>query len=34
MVTSEWIDIAESSVDYGVIGTLIIMSIIALWLFI
>lgn len=34
MVTSEWIDIAEASVDYGVIGTLIMMSIIALWLFI
>lgn len=34
MASAEWIKIAENSVDYGVIGVLILMSVIALWLFI
>ncbi len=34
MVSNEWIKIAESSVDYGVIGILVIMSVISLWLFV
>ena len=34
MASAEWIKIAESSVDYGVIGVLILMSVIALWLFV
>ena len=34
MASTEWIKMAESSVDYGVIGTLIIMSVISLWLFV
>jgi len=34
MVSSEWIKMAESGVDYGVIGTLMVMSVIALWLFV
>lgn len=34
MASTEWIKIAENSVDYGVIGVLILMSVIALWLFI
>lgn len=34
METAEWTKIAESGIDYGVIGLLIVMSIIALWVFI
>ncbi len=34
MQSAEWIGIAENSVDYGVIGILIVMSVLALWLFV
>lgn len=34
MASNEWIKIAENSIDYGVIGILILMSILALWKFI
>ena len=32
--TANWVDQAESALDYGVMGILILMSIVALWLFI
>jgi biopolymer transport protein ExbB len=32
--TAEWTKIAESGIDYGVIGLLIVMSILSLWVFI
>ncbi len=32
--TVNWVDQAESALDYGVMGILILMSIVALWLFI
>jgi biopolymer transport protein ExbB len=31
---SNWLDLAEELLDYGVMGTLLIMSVIAMWLFI
>lgn len=34
MKTAEWTKIAENGIDYGVIGLLIVMSVIALWVFI
>lgn len=34
METAEWTKIAESGIDYGVIGLLIVMSILSLWVFI
>lgn len=34
MQTAEWTKIAENGIDYGVIGLLIVMSVIALWVFI
>ena len=34
METAGWLDLAEQTLDYGVMGTLGIMSVIALWLFI
>ena len=34
MQANSWISIAEQSVDYGVIGLLVFMSILALWVFI
>ncbi len=34
MQSAEWIGLAENSVDYGVIGILVVMSVIALWLFV
>jgi biopolymer transport protein ExbB len=32
--TAEWTKIAENGIDYGVIGLLIVMSILSLWVFI
>jgi len=32
--TANWVEQAESALDYGVMGILILMSIVALWLFI
>ena len=34
MQTTEWTAMAESAIDYGVMGTLVLMSIIALWVFV
>lgn len=34
METAEWTKIAENGIDYGVIGLLIVMSILSLWVFI
>ncbi len=34
MQTAEWLNIAEDVLDYGVMGTLGVMSIVALWMFI
>lgn len=34
MENSSWLEFAHTAVDYGIIGILIIMSIISLWLFI
>ncbi len=34
MQTAEWTKIAENGIDYGVIGLLIVMSILSLWVFI
>ena len=34
MDSTGWLDIAEQTLDYGVMGTLGVMSVIALWLFI
>lgn len=34
MQTAEWTKIAENGIDYGVIGLLVLMSVIALWVFI
>ena len=34
MQTAEWLSIAEDVLDYGVMGTLGVMSIVALWMFI
>jgi biopolymer transport protein ExbB len=34
MQQSYWLELAEQALDYGVMGILIIMSIVALWLFI
>ncbi|MEJ2468364.1 MAG: TonB-system energizer ExbB [Campylobacterales bacterium] len=31
---SNWLDLAEELLDYGVMGTLLVMSVIAMWLFI
>jgi biopolymer transport protein ExbB len=31
---SNWLELAEKLLDYGVMGTLLIMSVVALWLFI
>jgi biopolymer transport protein ExbB len=34
MENSNWLEFAHSAVDYGIIGILVIMSIVSLWLFI
>ena len=34
MDTSSWLQIAEEILDYGVMGTLALMSVVALWMFI
>ncbi len=34
MVETGWLELAEQTLDYGVMGTLGVMSVIALWLFI
>jgi len=34
MINSNWLEFAHSAVDYGIIGILVIMSIVSLWLFI
>lgn len=34
METTGWLELAEQALDYGVMGTLGVMSVIALWLFI
>ena len=34
MQTAEWTKMAESGIDYGVIGILIFMSVLALWVFV
>lgn len=34
MENSSWLEFAHSAVDYGIIGILVIMSIVSLWLFI
>ena len=34
MQPAEWITMAESGIDYGVVGILIVMSILSLWLFV
>lgn len=34
MESEQWIEIAENGIDYGVIGILILMSVLSLWLFI
>ena len=34
MQSAQWIQIAEDGIDYGVIGILILMSVLALWLFV
>ncbi|MFY9141732.1 TonB-system energizer ExbB [Sulfuricurvum sp.] len=34
MENSSWLEFAHSAVDYGIIGILIVMSIVSLWLFI
>lgn len=34
MESQQWIEIAENGIDYGVIGILILMSVLSLWLFI
>jgi len=34
MENSNWLEFAHSAVDYGIIGILIVMSIVSLWLFI
>jgi biopolymer transport protein ExbB len=34
MENSNWLEAAHSAVDYGIIGILVIMSIVSLWLFI
>lgn len=34
MENSNWLEFAHSAIDYGIIGILVIMSIVSLWLFI
>ena len=34
MQTNSWTAMAESGIDYGIVGTLILMSILALWVFV
>lgn len=34
MIISNWLEAAHSAVDYGIIGVLILMSVVSLWLFI
>lgn len=34
MENSNWLEFAHSAVDYGIIGVLILMSVVSLWLFI
>ena len=34
MQTSEWTKMAESGIDYGIVGVLVFMSVLSLWVFI
>jgi len=34
MQSAQWIKMAEDGIDYGVIGVLVLMSVLALWLFV
>ena len=34
MDTTAWLELAEQALDYGVMGTLALMSVVALWMFI